>query len=61
MRRRKRSKRIRGVGGAGGDPIREAFVKWIVTIGNGIANDTNGLTSIPQRCFTTSNLVLEKI
>ena len=58
MRRRKRSKRIRG---AGGDPIWEAFVKWIVTIGNGIANDTNGLTSILQRCFTTSNLVLEKI
>ena len=31
-----------------GDPKLEAFDKWTVSIGDGISNDTNGLTYIPQ-------------
>ena len=36
---------------ASGDPNLEAFDKWTVSIGDGISNDTNGLTSIPQHMF----------
>ena len=33
---------------ASGDPKLEAFDKWTVSIGDGISNDTNGLTYIPE-------------
>ena len=36
---------------ASGDPKLEACDKWTVTIDDSIANDTNGLTSIPQDKF----------
>ena len=36
---------------ASGDLKLEAFDKWTVSIGDGISNDTNGLTSIPQNMF----------